>query len=156
MVNRPCQKRVIRSRRGFRGFEVQGGADIGEFGNFTLRADGLAEFVRATTDSDNLPRIPPFSILAGLDADTQSLHFRAEIDYNAEQNRTAQFETVTDDFTLVNLFAAWKSEIGGQKFRISVSALNLFDVEARQATSFLKDEVPLPGRNFRFNISANF
>ncbi len=140
----------------FRGFEVQGGADVGTFGPVDVKIDALAEFVRATTDSGNLPRIPPLSILAGLDADTENLHFRAEIDFNAEQNRIANFETVTDDFTLINLFAAWKAEVGGQKVRFSVSALNLFDVEARQATSFLKDEVPLPGRNFRFALSADF
>ena len=140
----------------FRGFEVQGGADIGTFGPVDLKVDALAEFVRATTDTGNLPRIPPLSILAGLDADTERFHLRGEIDFNAEQNNVSGFETLTDDYTLVNLFAAWKFEAGGQKVRLSVSALNLFDVEARQATSFLKDEVPLPGRNFRFALSAKF
>jgi len=140
----------------FRGFEVQGGADIGTYGPVDFKVDALAEFVRASTDSENLPRIPPFSVLAGVDADTERFHLRAEVEYNAEQNRVSTFETVTDDFTLVNLFAAWKFEAAGQKVRLSVSALNLFDVEARQATSFLKDDVPLPGRNFKFALSANF
>ena len=140
----------------FRGFEVQGGADIGNYGGVDFKVDALAEFVRATSDSGDLPRIPPFSVLAGIDADTEHFHLRGEIDFNAEQNNVTAFETVTDDFTLVNLFAAWKAEVGNQKVRFSVSALNLFDVEARQATSFLKDEVPLPGRNFRFSLTTNF
>lgn len=140
----------------FRGFEAQTGLELGTYNGVSFKTDALAEFVRAQTDSGNLPRIPPLSILAGLDAETEHLSFRAEIDYNAAQNNTADFETRTDDFTLVNLFATWKGEAAGQKLRFSVSASNLFDVEARQATSFLKDEVPLPGRNFKFSLSAAF
>ena len=140
----------------FRGFEVQGGADLAQVGSFTLKADGLAEFVRATTDSGDLPRIPPFSVLAGIEADSESYNLRAELDYAAEQNRIDSFEIPTDDYALVNLFATWRAPVSTQDVRLSVSVLNLFDDDARQHTSFLKDTVPLPGRNFRFAISSRF
>lgn len=55
----------------FRGFEVQGGADLAQFGSFTLKADALAEYVRAKTDSGDLPRIPPLSVLTGIEADSE-------------------------------------------------------------------------------------
>jgi len=130
--------------------------DVAEVGAFTIKADGLAEYVRAKTDGGDLPRIPPLSILTGLEAESERLKFRAELDYAAEQNKTAVFELPTDDYALVNLFAAWKAPIGAQPVRLSVSVNNLLDNDARQHTSFLKDVVPLPGRNVRFSVAAQF
>jgi iron complex outermembrane receptor protein len=140
----------------FKGFEVQLGSPIAEVGAFTLKADALAEYVRAKTDSGNLPRIPPLSILTGLEADSERFNFRAEVDYAAKQNKVEVFEIPTDDYALVNLFATWRAPTGAQDVRLSVSVLNLLDDDARQHTSFLKDIVPLPGRNVRFSIASSF
>ncbi|MEP3891215.1 MAG: TonB-dependent receptor [Hellea sp.] len=140
----------------FKGFEVQAGSPIAEIGNFTLKADALAEYVRAKTDSGNLPRIPPLSILTGLEADSERFNFRAELDYAAKQNKVEALEIPTDDYALVNLFATWRAPTGAQDVRLSVSVLNLLDDDARQHTSFLKDVVPLPGRNIRFSIASSF
>ncbi len=140
----------------FRGFEVQGGADLTTIGAFDIKADGLVEYVRAKTDTGNLPRIPPLSTLVGLEAESERFSFRAELDYVAEQNKISEFELPTDDYGLVNLFATWKAPVDAQPVRISVSVQNLFDTEARQHASFLKDEVPLPGRNVRFSIGTQF
>ena len=140
----------------FRGFEVQGGTKLTELGTFDIGVDALAEFVRADTDSGNLPRIPPLSILAGIEAKNDSLSLRAELDYAAEQNKIDTFELPTDSYTLVNLFATWTPAALNENIKISVSALNLFDEDARQHTSFLKDTVPLPGQNFRIALSATF
>lgn len=140
----------------FKGFEVQAGADVAQFGSFTLKADALAEYVRAKTDSGNLPRIPPFSVLTGIEAESERFNFRAELDYAAEQNKVETFEIPTDDYALVNLFATWRAPTGAQDVRLSLSVLNLLDDDARQHTSFLKDIVPLPGRNVRFSIASSF
>ena len=140
----------------FKGFEVQGGMDIGEIGNFTFKADALAEYVRAKTDSGDLPRIPPLSVLTGIEADSERFNFRAEVDYAAEQNKVETFEIPTDDYALVNLFATWRAPVDAQDVRLSLSVLNVLDDDARQHTSFLKDVVPLPGRNVRFSIASSF
>ena len=140
----------------FRGFEIQGGTKLATFGTFDIGVDALAEFVRASTDSGNLPRIPPLSILAGIEAESESLNLRAEIDYAAEQNRIDTFELPTDSYSLVNLFATWKAPVFDDNVKISASVLNLFDEDARQHTSFLKDTVPLPGRNFKVALIAKF
>lgn len=140
----------------FKGFEAQAGADLTEIGSFTLKADALAEYVRAKTDSGDLPRIPPLSILAGIEADSERFNFRAELDYAAEQNKIETFEIPTDDYALVNLFATWRAPMNTQDVRLSLSVLNLLDDDARQHTSFLKDTVPLPGRNLRFSIATTF
>ena len=140
----------------FKGFELQAGTDLTTVGNFEIKLDGLAEYVRAQTDSGNLPRIPAFSVLAGLEAESDRFNFRAEIDYSAAQNDISIFETASEDYALVNLFATWKAPMETQDVRLSVSVMNLFDSEARQHTSFLKEIVPLPGRNIRFSLSTRF
>ena len=141
----------------FRGFEVAASTPVASFGAADIAWDGLVEFVRADTDTTgNLPRIPPLSILTGFDVDVKNLSFRGEVDYTAEQNDTAEFELPTDDFVFVNLFATWKIPTQKHDVKASVSVENLFDTDGRQHASFLKDIVPLPGRNFRFNIRAAF
>lgn len=140
----------------FKGFEVQGGMELGQVGAFTLKADALAEYVRAKTDSGNLPRIPPLSVLTGLEAETDRVTLRAELDYAAKQNKVEVFEIPTDDYALVNVFATWRAPVDAQDIRLSLSVLNLLNDDARQHTSFLKDIVPLPGRNVRFSIASSF
>jgi len=140
----------------FVGFEVQGGVDVTRIGAFDISVDGLAEYVRAKTDQGDLPRIPPFSILTGIDAKSENLTLRAELDYAAEQNKIETFELPTDSYSLVNLFATWTPPVLDDTVKIRASVLNLFDDDARQHTSFLKDTIPLPGRNFRIALTTTF
>ncbi|MGB3456867.1 MAG: TonB-dependent receptor, partial [Litorimonas sp.] len=135
----------------FYGFEVQGDVDLYRGDRWTLRADALAEYVRAETDSGNLPRIPPLSILTGLEAQAGGLRLRGEVDWADDQEDTATFERGTDGYTLVNAFAAYDFD---DRITFSLGVDNIFDEDARLHTSFLKDEVPLPGRNVRFTVSA--
>ncbi|RKQ69475.1 iron complex outermembrane receptor protein [Litorimonas taeanensis] len=140
----------------FHGFELQGGLDVAQFGAFDIKADSLVEYVRAKTDSGNLPRIPPLSILTGVEAESDRLSLRAELDYSAEQNKVSVNEIPTEDYALTNFFVTWKPDLGEQPIRVSIALLNAFDVEARQHTSFLKDLVPLQGRNIRFSVGTRF
>ncbi len=140
----------------FRGFEVQGGAQIARLADFDIGVDGLVEFVRADTETGNLPRIPPLGVLAGIEGENDQFKLRAELEYTAEQNRIAAFETPSDDFTFVNLFATWKTEIGENPLQLKVSAHNLFDQEGRQHSSFLKELLPLPGRNIKVSVATQF
>ncbi len=140
----------------FRGFEIQAGADVAAMGAFDISVDALAEYVRAKTDSDNLPRIPPLSILTGLEAESERFKFRSELEYVDAQSKISANELPTEDYTQVNLFATWKAPVDTQNVALKLSVLNLFDTEARQHSSFLKDIVPLPGRNVRFSLTADF
>ena len=138
----------------FYGFELQGEVDLAERGGWLFTLDGLAEYVRATLDEGgDLPRIPPLSILAGLEADNGPVSLRAEIDWADEQRKRSAFELPTDSYALVNLSLGWQfSEAVGVRVGID----NLFDVEARQHASFLKDEVPLPGQNLKVALRGRF
>ena len=138
----------------FYGFEAVGRTQFATAGNFDFSADGLVEFVRAKTDTGNLPRIPPLSTLVGLEAESDRLTLRGEWEYVSEADDLAAFELPTDDFSLVNAFLTWKAPVGAQDVSLRFSVLNIFDEEARIHASFLKDIVPQPGRNFRFSITA--
>lgn len=138
----------------FYGFEAAGETQFASAGAFDLSADALVEYVRAKTESGNLPRIPPLSVLSGLEAESDRLKLRAEWEYVAEANDLGAFELPTDDYNLVNAFVTWKAPAGAENVALRFSVLNILDSEARQHTSFLKDLVPQPGRNFRFSITA--
>ena len=140
----------------FRGFEAQAGQTFGEYYGFIFSGDALVEFVRADTDSGDLPRIPPLAGVAGLNLDNETWGLRAELDWAASQNRIAEVELPTDGFVLVNLFATYRFDVAEQDFTFKVSANNLLDDEARQHTSFLKDVLPLPGRNVKLSLGVKF
>ena len=138
----------------FYGFEAVGRTQFATAGKFDLSADALVEYVRAETDTGNLPRIPPLSTLVGLEADSERLTLRGEWEYVSEADDLAAFELPTDDFSLLNAFLTWKAPVGAQDVSLRFSVLNILDDEARIHSSFLKDIVPQPGRNFRFSITA--
>ncbi len=142
----------------FQGFEVFGQANLGEWSGVALTADGVLDYVDAElrggeADGTNLPRIPPLSLTLGATAEGYGGSFRAEVEHAAEQDDTAAFELPTDSYTLLNLYAAYEL-VPGVELRAAV--LNATDEEARVHTSFLKEEVPLPGRNFRVSVGVAF
>lgn len=140
----------------FKGFELHGGSELGSFAGYDIEIDALAEYVQAETDSQNLPRIPPLSIMAGLEAQSDRLRLRAELDYAAKAKDLGPLELPTDAFLQTNLFLNWKAPMGAQDVRLNFAVMNLFDEEARQHASFLKDAVPLPGRNVKFSLTSRF
>ena len=140
----------------FSGFELQGELHAGTFGQVDLDFDGLVEYVSAKTDRGNLPRIPPLSVLAGVDAGLGDFSYRAEVEFVSEADDIAAFETATDSYTLTNLFATWRPSGGEADYSLKLAVNNLFDEDARQHTSFLKDTVPLPGRNIKVSAVSRF
>jgi iron complex outermembrane receptor protein len=136
----------------FYGFELAGRFDMYNGPNWTVSTDGVLEFTRAKAD-ENLPRIPPLAILVGLNARKGPLSMRSEIDWVNEQERNAPFELETNGYTLVNASVAYDLT---EQVTVRVGVDNLFDEDARQHTSFLKDQVPLPGQNFKASLLARF
>ena len=125
--------------------------------SFRIATDLRAEYVRASLDDGSpLPRIPPLSLLGAVEVGTGPFDLRGEVEYFAEQDRVAAFETPTDNFTLVNASLTWKPF--GQRPGVTViaSADNIFDVDGRRHASFTKDFVPITGRNFKVSLRGSF
>ena len=132
------------------GFEVQGSATLAQFGEWTLKADALADYVHADiTGFGPAPRIPSLRLLGGLALSSDTWDLRGEVEQVTAQNRVAQNETATPGYTMVNVELGWKPWGSDRPLSFVVSANNLFDVVARRHASFLKDYAPLSGRDVR-------
>jgi iron complex outermembrane receptor protein len=141
----------------FYGFELEGSARLFRAGAFTFVADGVADYVHAKLDGAGpVPRIPPLRLLGGLEAQSDKLDGRVEVEWAADQDRVTDFETETDGFTLVNAALAWRPWGKARETTLQLSANNIFDVEARRHASFTKDFVPLAGRDIRLSARFSF
>ena len=149
---------VFQSRQAsarYLGFEGELSVKLAELGDYTINADGVGDYTRATISGGGpVPRIPPLRLLGGLEAQSDKIDARAEVEWTADQNRVAAFETPTKGFTLVNASLAWRPYGKGNRTSIVLSASNILNIEARRHASFLKDFAPLAGRDLR--ISARF
>ena len=145
----PCYQNLQANAR-YLGFEAEGTVKLGQIGSYALNLDGVADYVRATiVGSGPAPRIPPLRLLGGLELQGDRLSVRGEVERSFAQNRITDTETPTDSFTLVNASLSFKPIKGNGRTTITLSANNIFDVEARRAASFLKDYAPLAGRDIR-------
>lgn len=136
------------------GVEAEVTTPLAQIVGGTLSADLRGSYIRAELDDGSaVPRIPPLSLLGALDWQSDSFDLRGEVEWFDDQNRVASFEPETDGFTHVNLSAAWRP-LGNQRITLLVQADNIFDAEGRRHSSFTKEFVPLPGRNFRFTVRS--
>lgn len=138
------------------GIELEGSVKLAQAGSFAINLDGVADYIRATIDSAGpAPRIPPFRILGGLEAQSDRLQGRVEVERVTAQDRLADFESRTKGYTMVNASLSVKP-FAGNDSTILLSANNLFDVDARRHASFLKDFAPLAGRDLRVTARVSF
>ena len=86
-----------------------------------------------------------------LTAQTRQLEGRVEVGLFDDQDRTAEYETKTDGFTMVDASLAWKPWRGNRNLTVIAQVDNIFDVDARRHSSVTKDFVPMAGRNFRLS-----
>ena len=100
-----------------------------------------------TDSGKNLPRISPPRFTVGLEYQQKNWNIDGEVMYVSEQTKTAENETRTDDYAMTNI--GYTYNIVGNMSSINFFARirNIFDVEARNHVSTLKDIAPLPGRN---------
>jgi iron complex outermembrane receptor protein len=139
------------------GIELEGSVRLARSGGVTFNADAVADYVRATIEGAGAaPRIPPFRLMGGLEAQSERVQGRIEIERTAGQDRLAPLETPTRGFTFVNASVQFKPLRNNRNTSITLAANNIFDVDARRHASFLKDVAPLAGRDIRLTARLNF
>ncbi|OYW46014.1 MAG: TonB-dependent receptor [Sphingomonadales bacterium 12-68-11] len=132
------------------GIEASASVPLLEAAGFRWVGEVGGSYVEATlADGTPVPRIPPLGLLGALELQSPRWDARAELEWYAEQDRIAPFETATDGFAFVNLSLAWKPLRGSENLTVMLQANNLFDSEGRRHASFTKDFVPLAGRNVK-------
>lgn len=141
----------------FTGGEISARARLFEVGSFQVSADVAYDWVRASfAGGEAPPRIPPRSFTAGLEAENSYWTSRLEMVHTGRQNRIAAFETPTEDFTFLNASLAFRPGGENGPWTIRLDGRNLTDELGRVHSSFLKEELPLPGRNLRFTVLVDF
>jgi iron complex outermembrane receptor protein len=143
----------------FKGFEAEIDAELFKVGATHFHAHLAADYVGATADASatgDLPRIPPFSALLALEANSPRFDLRGEVDYAGAQNRVGFDELPTDSYTVYDVYLTFRPLGENSPVSIRIAALNLSNEEARLHTSFLKDVAPLPGRNLRVTLRGEF
>jgi len=139
------------------GFEGEALVRVAHIGGFAIKADALGDYTRATIDGAGaVPRIPPLRLLGGIEGVSDRLDLRAEVEWNAAQRQVAAYETPTESFTLVNASIAFHPLGRDNATSLTLSANNIFDVEARRHASVLKDYAPLAGRDIRITGRVAF
>jgi iron complex outermembrane receptor protein len=95
-------------------------------------------------------------LLGGIEASGGAVGGRVEVEHVAAQRRVAALETTTPGWTMVNASISWKPFGVDAPTTLLLQANNIFDVEARRHTSFLKDVAPLLGRDIRISARIAF
>jgi len=130
---------------------------VAQLGAFAVNLDGLADYVRATIKSVGpAPRIPPLRFLGGVEAQSDRLSGRLEVERVTGQDRLAELETPTKGYTMVNASISFVPFATHRDISLMLAANNIFDVDARRAVSFLKDYAPLAGRDLRITARVSF
>lgn len=155
IVDLPCFQ-FQQSKARYYGVEGDMSVRLATLGEYTVNFDLLGDYVHAVANGFPAPRIPAGRVLGGLEAQSDRLTGRIEVEHVFEQNRIAPFETPTDDYSLVNASVAIKPFASNRKISLTFSANNIFDVDARRHASFLKDFAPLSGRDLRATLSVGF
>lgn len=142
----------------FYGFEIEGAVKLAQLGQTRIDLTGMLDYTRADIlrGGGAVPRIPPLRMIGGVEASGGDIGGRLELEHVTRQDRIAGFETESPAFTLVNASLSWKPFGPDSATSVIVQANNIFDVEARRHSSFLKDVAPLFGRDFRLSIRTAF
>lgn len=105
----------------------------------------------------NVPRITPSRNVFAMDYSRGMTRAMMEIQDVGSQNLISSFETPTADYRLVNGRLSHSIDLGdGAMLTISAFGRNLTNEIARSHTSFVKNEVPLAGRNIGIKASLSF
>jgi iron complex outermembrane receptor protein len=123
-----------------------------------LGLEWYGDFVRASNSdtSEALPRISPGRIGAALHGLESGWTWRLDATYHFAQNHTAPDETRTAGFTMVGASLAHPIKFAQLDGQFTLRAINLLDQEARNASSFIKGALPMPGRGVEAGLRLNF
>lgn len=115
------------------------------------------DFVRGELDGGgDLPRIAPWRLRLGAEAQTRYADLRLEVSQVGKQDRTSAGELKTDGYTLLGASLALRPFPDRHDLSLLLEGRNLTNAEARNHVSFLKDVLPMPGRDLRMSLRYVF
>lgn len=142
----------------FYGLELAASYDVAPIWRGVWGIDGRYDFVRAQfATSENVPRIPPHRIGAGIYYRDKALFARFGMLHAFEQDKIGLNEIETPGYTLVSAEISYTTKLGTARsltpepvFTIGIKGTNLTDDIVLNHASFKRrEEIPLPGASVR-------
>jgi iron complex outermembrane receptor protein len=118
-----------------------------------------ADFVQARLKkgvNKNLPRTPPLTTSSGVKWYSNNWQVNTDVKYYAEQTATANNETVSSDYVVINFYAAYTQQLAKSSVKYYLKAHNLADEFGRNHVSYLKEFSPVVGRNVSLGVAYSF
>jgi iron complex outermembrane receptor protein len=128
----------------------------GRASHLALRLWGDYVRGRLVANEQDLPRMPPLRIGAGIHYAFGDFDVDFSVKHVTDQERVFPGEEETHGYTMVNATAKYRLILGSTVQSISLQGMNLTNVLAREHTSFVKGLVPLPGRDIRLSYTFVF
>ncbi|AEI02221.1 TonB-dependent receptor protein [Afipia carboxidovorans OM5] len=147
----------------FRGAEFQFQYDVmplwaGQFG-----VEGQYDIVRATfDDGSNVPRIPPQRLGGGVYYRDANWLARINLLHAFAQNNVSGVETTTPGYNRLKAELSYTTKLakndwwGAQEMRVGIVGDNLLNEDIRNAVSYNKDQVLLPGMGVRLFANVKY
>jgi iron complex outermembrane recepter protein len=114
--------------------------------------------VRGVDQNNNqaLPRIAPTRVMLGVAYQMAAFDASLGLERHAAQSRVPAGDTTTAGYTLLNASASYRLTQGPVNLVAWLKGSNLTNKEARLATSFTRESVPLGGRAVSAGLRASF
>ena len=141
----------------FDGYEIEFGRSF-DLGSGELALSFGRDVVNAEfADGHYVPRINPARNVYSLVYTQDDLLFKLMLKDVEKQNDIGEGETATDAYQMLNTrLTKTFNGMGEGELKVSLFANNLLDEVARNHSSFVKNEVPLPGRNYGLKFNLTF
>jgi iron complex outermembrane recepter protein len=124
---------------------------------WSVSGDMALDYVQGRYDGGgHIARLPPRLLTLGLEAKSNRLSLRGEVEIVSDQTKLAAFETATEGATTYNARIGWKPVTDNDDLEITLEGRNLTDQDVREHTSFLKEQLSKPGRSLRLSVRAKF
>jgi iron complex outermembrane receptor protein len=141
----------------FRGYEFEIGRTF-SLGSGDLKLSfGRDEVDAEFSDGHNVPRINPARNIYSLSYVESDWVFKLILKDVESQNDIGEGETKTDSYQMLDTRLTRTFNVGEEsELKLSIFGTNLLDEVARNHSSFVKNEVPLAGRNYGAKFSYRF
>ena len=140
----------------FDGYEIEFGRTI-DLGAGQLKLSFGRDVVNAKfADGHNVPRINPSRNVYSLSYEQEGLVYKLNLKDVAKQNDFGEGESATDAYQMLDTRVTKTFNLkGNSNLKVTLFGKNLLNEVARNHASFVKNEVPLPGRNYgiKFNLT---
>lgn len=141
----------------FWGAELAGRVGLVEEGEHHLDLHLSGDLVRAQlAGGEAVPRIPPMRLGVGLWYRVGRWSATTEVRWVDAQERVAASEPPTPGYTMLDASLGYRWIGDHMIYDLLLRGTNLTDEEARNHVSFLKDRVPLPGRDVSLALRLVF